>query len=213
MIRWDAGPRAGEQCSGETRAAMHHGAKNSACRNTPPVKCATLKTSDNASIPLSTRIRCFGHVSRRASHRTSTACRPTDGRISRPVRPSVGASLRERRRKMNAITKISDSDRYARCIRDVQAGALGHRRRRDPRPPLRYRPQVPSGRAVAGRGVHHPVGRREALRQPDPGPHLRQRLRAGRALHQRQGAGTQPAITGSATRSRSRRWSGSATRS
>jgi hypothetical protein len=30
---------------------MHHGAKNSACRNTPPVKCATLKTSDNASMP------------------------------------------------------------------------------------------------------------------------------------------------------------------
>src|SRR4029077_3702839 len=51
MIRWDAGPRAGAQCSGETRAAMHHGAKNSACKNTPPVKCVTRKTSDNASIP------------------------------------------------------------------------------------------------------------------------------------------------------------------
>src|ERR1700730_15107564 len=47
----DAGPRAGAQCSGATRAAMHHGAKNSACKKTPPVKCATLKTSDNASIP------------------------------------------------------------------------------------------------------------------------------------------------------------------
>jgi hypothetical protein len=34
-----------------TRADMHHGAKKSACRNTPPVKCATLKTSDSASIP------------------------------------------------------------------------------------------------------------------------------------------------------------------
>ena len=42
---------AGAQCSGATRAAMHHGAKNSACRNTPPVRCATLKTSDNASMP------------------------------------------------------------------------------------------------------------------------------------------------------------------
>jgi hypothetical protein len=30
---------------------MHQGAKKSACRNTPPVKCATLKTSDNASMP------------------------------------------------------------------------------------------------------------------------------------------------------------------
>src|SRR4051812_4537952 len=38
------------QCSGEMRAAMHHGAKKSACRNTPPVRWATLKTSDNASI-------------------------------------------------------------------------------------------------------------------------------------------------------------------
>src|SRR5215475_9846792 len=42
---------AGAQCSGETRAAMHQGAKKSACKKTPPVKCATLKTSDNASIP------------------------------------------------------------------------------------------------------------------------------------------------------------------
>src|ERR1700675_5063752 len=47
----DAGPRAGAQCSGPTRAAIHHGAKKSACKKTPPVKCATLKTSDNASIP------------------------------------------------------------------------------------------------------------------------------------------------------------------
>src|ERR1700720_209106 len=38
------------QCSGATRAAMHHGAKKSACKNTPPVKCATRKTSDSASI-------------------------------------------------------------------------------------------------------------------------------------------------------------------
>src|SRR5436190_22006194 len=51
MIRWDAGPRAGAQCSGATRAAMHHGAKNLACKNTPPVKWVTRKTSDNASIP------------------------------------------------------------------------------------------------------------------------------------------------------------------
>src|SRR3954454_22298204 len=47
----DVGPSAGAQCSGATRAAIHHGAVKSACRNTPPVKCATLKTSDNASIP------------------------------------------------------------------------------------------------------------------------------------------------------------------
>jgi hypothetical protein len=37
-------PRAGAQCSGVTRAAMHHGAKKSACKHTPPVKCATLRT-------------------------------------------------------------------------------------------------------------------------------------------------------------------------
>jgi hypothetical protein len=29
---------------------------------------------------------------------------------------SVGTGLRERRRKMNALNKISDSARYARCI-------------------------------------------------------------------------------------------------
>src|SRR6266478_6757862 len=49
-MKWAAGPSDGMQCSGATRAAMHHGAKKSACMNTPPVKCATLKTSDNASI-------------------------------------------------------------------------------------------------------------------------------------------------------------------
>src|SRR5207248_6990169 len=48
----DVGPSAGAQCSGATRAAIHHGAKKSACKNTPPVKCATLKTSDNASMPI-----------------------------------------------------------------------------------------------------------------------------------------------------------------
>src|SRR6266850_4643499 len=48
----DVGPSAGAQCSGATRAAIHHGAKKSACKKTPPVKCATLKTSDNASIPV-----------------------------------------------------------------------------------------------------------------------------------------------------------------
>src|ERR1700754_4212824 len=51
MIKWDAGPSAGPQCSRGIRAAMHHGSKKSACKKTPPVKCATLKTSDNASIP------------------------------------------------------------------------------------------------------------------------------------------------------------------
>src|SRR3954471_5988547 len=51
MIKWDAGPSVGPQCSRGIRAAMHHGAKKSACKNTPPVKCATRKTSDKASIP------------------------------------------------------------------------------------------------------------------------------------------------------------------
>src|SRR6266576_1843813 len=50
MIRWDADPSAGPQCSRGTCAAMHQGSKKSACRNTPPVKCATRKTSDNASM-------------------------------------------------------------------------------------------------------------------------------------------------------------------
>ena len=47
-------PEHGRAMLGARRAAMHHGAKNSACRNTPPVNCATLKTSDSASIRCST---------------------------------------------------------------------------------------------------------------------------------------------------------------
>ena len=50
MGRW---PESGRAMLGRDARRMHHGAKNSACRNTPPVKCATLKTSDNASIPAS----------------------------------------------------------------------------------------------------------------------------------------------------------------
>jgi hypothetical protein len=52
---------------------MHQGAKKSACRNTPPVKCATFKTSDNASMPAFTTIRYFGHVSRWPGHRLRSA--------------------------------------------------------------------------------------------------------------------------------------------
>jgi hypothetical protein len=60
---------------------------------------------------------------------------------------------------MNAINKISDSERYARCIHtskrvrwdvdeDVIRGA-----------PLRHRPQVPSGWAFPGRLIQDLVDR------------------------------------------------------
>src|SRR5436305_266435 len=98
---------------------MHHGAKNSACRNTPPVKCATRKTSDNASIPASpSRIRCPGHVFRRAGHSRAGARQPKD---SRPSRPGSSA-LQESRQNMDTLSQtshsgqISNSRRYARCI-------------------------------------------------------------------------------------------------
>ena len=94
---------------------------------------------------LPSRIRCFGHVSRRAGHRPSTACRPTDGRISRPVRSCRRrtSSGKETEHECDRA-KSPTTERYARCVRDVQAGALGHREGRDPGAPLRHRPQVPA---------------------------------------------------------------------
>src|SRR6266481_2273722 len=117
MIRCDAGPRAGAQCSGASRVAMHHGAKNSACKNTPPVKCATLKTSDNASIPAS--LPGSGVSVMSPGGPVIDPRPPADLQMATLADRFVhsgGALLRERRRAMDAITKIPDSERYARCI-------------------------------------------------------------------------------------------------
>src|SRR5262249_50523636 len=59
-------------------------------------------------------IRRFSHVFRRVGHRFSTAWRPSNCPIGRPVH-SVGAPG-DRRLKMNAIETISPTDRYARCV-------------------------------------------------------------------------------------------------
>src|SRR3546814_19422023 len=80
-MRWGTGPRKGAHSSGDIWAAMHQGAENSACRNTPPVSRATRKTSDRASIVASPLlIRRPGHVCRRADHRSkrpAAAKKPT----------------------------------------------------------------------------------------------------------------------------------------
>src|SRR6187397_2221519 len=116
MIRWAAGPRAGPHCARGMRAAMHHGSKKSACKNTPPVKCATLKTSDNASIP---GFLSGSGVSVIPPGGPVMAFRPCAD-LQMPHQPTglsvLSAQLRERRRAMNAIDKISASDRYARCV-------------------------------------------------------------------------------------------------
>jgi hypothetical protein len=99
------------------RAAMHHGAKNSACKNTPPVKCATLKTSDNASIPAF--LSGSGVSVMSAGGPVIDSRPPPDLQIAASADRlvhCVGTPLRNRRLKMNAINKIPESERYARCI-------------------------------------------------------------------------------------------------
>src|SRR5437868_8719307 len=96
---------------------MHHGAKKSACKNTPPVKCATRKTSDSASIPA---FLPGSGVSVMSPGGTVIDPRPL-ANLQMAVSPdrfvhSVGTPLRERRRKMDAINKTSGSEWYARCI-------------------------------------------------------------------------------------------------
>ena len=76
--------------------------------------------------------------------------------------------------------------------RSVQAHPLGHRPRRDPRTPVRLRPEVPARRPVARRRPHVPAAGRGALHVAGPGPDLRQHVRAGRALHRREDARGQP---------------------
>ncbi|EWS62587.1 hypothetical protein Y695_04182 [Hydrogenophaga sp. T4] len=76
--------------------------------------------------------------------------------------------------------------------RSLQAHPLGHRPRRDPRPQLRPGPHLPARRSVAGRRTALPEPGRAPVPQPGAGPHLRQHVRPGRTLHQRQDAGGEP---------------------
>ena len=104
--------------------------------------------------------------------------------------------------------RAADDGALREVHRSVQAHPLGHRPRRDPRPPVRLRPEVPARRPVEGRRARVPAAGRGALPVAGPGPDLRQHVRAGRALHRREDARARAAITGSATRSRSKRWCG-----
>src|SRR5262245_13440100 len=63
------------------------------------------------------RIRCFGHVSRRADHRPPAIAGPTSRGSNRSAVHSVETPTPGKETDMNAISKISDTDRYARCIR------------------------------------------------------------------------------------------------
>src|SRR4029077_20917489 len=96
---------------------MHHGVKNSACKNTPPVKCATLKTSDNASI--AAFLPGSGVSVMSPGGPVIDPPPPADLQITASADRfvySVGALLRERKRKVDAINEVSNSGRYARCI-------------------------------------------------------------------------------------------------
>src|SRR5437588_12262182 len=132
-MRFDVVPRAGAQCSGATRAAMHKGAKNSACKKTPPVKCATLKTSDNASIPASlsddgvaVMSEGAGVIDRAASGDLKTTYRPIGFACIGTHSEMGDRDERDRRypRQQRTLCKVHP---------DVEAGSLGHRQGRDPR--------------------------------------------------------------------------------
>ena len=121
---------------------------------------------------------------------------------------------------MHAVTEETTShsmrqasDRYAKCI------AASKRIRWDiDRDVIRGRQFdftkkfMPDGLSKLNELTFLRTGR-DAVSVADPGPHLRQHLRAGRALHRRQDPRSQRAITGSATRSRWKRWCASPTRS
>src|SRR3954452_1136712 len=114
-MRWDAGPSVGPHCSGGTRADMHHGAKKSACRNTPPVKCATLNTSDRASMPAF--LSGFGVLVMPPGGPVIEPLPSANLQMTRQPTGSIrSAQNSERKPTMNAINKISDTDRHAHCV-------------------------------------------------------------------------------------------------
>ena len=89
-------------------------------------------------------------------------------------------------------TTVTDTRRYAKCIEvskrvrwDIDRDVIRGRS-------FDFSPQVPARRPVADRRARLPDAGRAALAQPDPGPHLRQHVRPGRALHRRQDARGQP---------------------
>src|SRR5579862_6633898 len=74
--------------------------------------------------------------------------------------------------------------------RRLEGGALGHRRRCDPRPKFRPVQKISAGPAISHRGVLDAVGGREALRESSVRPNVRQRVRAGGTFYHRQAGGT-----------------------
>src|SRR5690349_9926392 len=81
---------------------MHHGAANSAFRKTPPVRRATLRTSDSASIG--------------SSLRSGDSVSFLGGWIiDRPPFPAYVACRGARRMAMSTMVQ-TDSERYARSI-------------------------------------------------------------------------------------------------
>src|SRR5436189_6480793 len=95
---------------------MHHGAKKSACKNTPPVKCATRKTSDKASIPAvlpGSGVLVMSPAGPVIDPRPPPALQMAAS-AARFVN-SVGTPPREGTLKTNAITTLADPYPYARC--------------------------------------------------------------------------------------------------
>ena len=111
----------------------------------------------------------------------------------------AGIPRRRPRRGPSPSATPSASRRRKRIRWDIDRDVIRGRH-------VRLRPQVHARRPVEGRRAAVPAPGRGALPVAGPGPHLRQHVRARRALHRRQDARDQPATTGWATRSRSRRW-------
>src|ERR1700746_1787939 len=98
---------------------MHHGAKNSACRHTPPVKWATGKTSDNASIPASLTgsgapVMFSGGWVIAARAPASLKIAPPADRVCR--HPKRAGKNMDTLSQTSDSGQIADSRRYARCI-------------------------------------------------------------------------------------------------
>ena len=97
--------------------------------------------------------------------------------------------------------------------RTVEARPLRYRSRRVSRPRIRFRHEISSRQHVRRGRAAVPDTRRAPLPVAGRGTHVRQHVRARRAIHRREDARCQPAAIGSATRRRSRRSSASPTRS
>ncbi len=186
-------------CRRQLRNVTHQGAKNSACKNAAR-QISSLKTSESASIggaPSTSGVPVISSggsiIDQRTVPRYSSIA---EGQVAR--RNSYAPQWR--RSDMDGTMESIASDRDARCIKASRAWAGTSTWTMIEAVKLRRTESLRPWAIAREEFTTMPQDEISRFVSQIQGRTLRQRLRAGRAFHQRQGAGGQPRVTGWATR-------------